>query len=94
MSSVGSGKTTHTGNIISTKIFLLKCNIGHSALCDFCSLELESQSPLGMYSCTAFWTNLSVFLQKYNVFLQINLRNLLLGIAEGTNITKIQIKTS
>ena len=39
-----------------------------------------------------FWTNLSVFLQEYTVLIQFNLRNVMLGITEGTNITEIQTK--
>ena len=80
--------------IIPTNQFLLKCNIGHTALCDFCSMETETLNHL-FWECTHvqhFWTNLSVFLQECNVLIQFNLRNVMLCITEGTNITEIQIK--
>ena len=81
--------------IIPTNKFLLKCNIGHTALCEFCSMEIETLNHL-FWECIHvqhFWTNLSVFLQEYNIIIiQFNLRNVMLGITEGTNITEIQIK--
>ena len=80
--------------IIPTNKFLLKCNIGHTALCEFCSMEIETLNHL-FWECIHvqhFWTNLSVFLQEYNILIQFNLRNVMLGITEGTNITEIQIK--
>ena len=42
--------------IIPANKSLLNCNIGHTALCDFCSVEIETLNHLfwGMYSCTAF----------------------------------------
>ena len=41
--------------IIPTNKFLLKCNIGFTALCDFCSKEIETLNQFfGIYSCTAF----------------------------------------
>ena len=80
--------------IIPTNKFLSKCNIGHTALCDFCSMEIETLNHL-FWECIHLqhcWTNISVFLQKYNVLIQFNLRMVMLGITEGTNITDIQIK--
>ena len=75
--------------IIPTNRFLLKCNIGHTTLCDFCFMEIEThECILGVHSCVQlFWTNLSTLLQDYNVFIHFNLRNIMLGITEGTNQT-------
>ena len=57
-------------------------------------MEIETLNHL-FWECIHvqhFWTNLSVFLQEYNILIQFNLRNVMLGITEGTNITEIQIK--
>ena len=53
--------------IIPTNKFLLKCNIGHTALCEFCSMEIEILNHLfgECIHVQHFWTNLSVFLQEY-----------------------------
>ena len=80
--------------IIPTNRFLLKCNIGHTTLCDFCSMEIETLDHL-FWECIheqLFWTNLSTLLQDYNVFIHFNLRNIMLGITEGTNQTEVQTK--
>ena len=80
--------------IIPTNRFLLKCNIGHTTLCDFCSMEIETLDHL-FWECIhvqLFWANLSTFLQDYNVFIHFNLRNIMLGITEGTNQTEVQTK--
>ena len=80
--------------IIRTNNFLLKCNIGHTAICNFCSMEIETLNHLffGMYSCTAVLDKLISILTEYNALIQFNLKNAMLGITEGTNITEIQIK--
>ena len=57
-------------------------------------MEIETLNHL-FWECIhvqQFLTNLSVFLQEYNVLIQLNLRNVMLGTMEGTNITEIQIK--
>ena len=79
--------------IIPTNIFLLKCNIGHTTLCDFCCMEIETLDHLFWeIHVQLFWTNLSTLLQDYNVFIHFNLRNIMLGIREGTNQTEVQTK--
>ena len=80
--------------IIPTNRFLLKCNIGHTTLCDFCSMEIETLDH-PFWECIhaqLFWTNLSTLLHDYNVFIHFNLRNIMLGITEGTYQTEVQIK--
>ena len=57
-------------------------------------MEIETRNHL-FWECIHvrhFWTNLSAFLQEYNVLIQFNLRNVMLGITEGIHITEIQIK--
>ena len=57
-------------------------------------MEIETLNHL-FWECIhvqQFLTNLPVFLQEYNLLIQFNLRNVMLGIMEGTNITEIQIK--
>ena len=68
--------------IIPTNRYLLKCNIGHTALCDFCSMDIETLNHL-FWECIQvqqFWTNLSILMQEYNVHIKYNLRYILLGI--------------
>ena len=82
--------------IIPTNRFLLKCNIGHTTLCDFCCMEIETLDHL-FWECIhvqLLWTNLSTLLQDYNhyVFIYFNLRNIMLGITVGTNQTEVQTK--
>ena len=81
--------------IIPTNKFLLKCNIGHTALCEFCSMEIETLNHL-FWECIHvqhFWTNLSFLTGiQYINSIQLNVKNVMLGITEGTNITEIQIK--
>ena len=79
--------------IIPTNRFLLKCNIGQTTLCDFCSIEIETLDHL-FWECIhvqLFWTNLSTLSQD-NIFIHFNLRNKMLGITEGTNQTEVQTK--
>ena len=79
--------------IIPTNRYLLKCNIGHTALCDFCSMDIETLNHL-FWECIQvqhFWTNLSILLQEYNVHIKFNLRYILLGIT-GKNLTEVQLK--
>ena len=80
--------------IIPLNRFLLKFNIGHTTLCDFCCIEIETLDHL-FWECIhvqLFWTYLSTLLQDYNVFIHFNLRNIMLGITEGTNQTEVQRK--
>ena len=79
--------------IISTNRYLLECNIWHTALCEFCFMDIETLKRL-FWECIHvqhFWTNLSILLQEYNVHIQFNLRCILLGIT-GKNQTEIQLK--
>ena len=67
--------------IIPTNKFVLKCHIRHATLCEFCSMEIETLNHL-FWECIHvqhFWTNLSVFLQEYNVLVQFNLKNIMQG---------------
>ena len=76
------------------RIIPTKDNIGHTTLCDFCCMEIETLDHL-FWECIhvqLFRTNLSTVLQNYNVFIHFNLRNIMLGITEGTNQTEVQTK--
>ena len=79
--------------IIPTNRYLLKCNIGHTALCDFCSMDIETLNHLFLECIQVqhFWINLSILLQEYYVHIKFNLRYILLGIT-GKNRTEIQLK--
>ena len=79
--------------IIPTNRYLLKCNIVHTALCDFCSMDIETINHL-FWECIHVqnvWTNLSILLQEYNVHIQFNLRYILFGIT-GKNRKKLNYK--
>ena len=54
--------------IIPTNTFLLKCHIEDSALCDFCSANIQTLNHL-FRECTKvqyFWAEISTFLKAYN----------------------------
>ena len=78
--------------IIPTNKYLLKCNIVHTTLCDFCSLDIETLNR-PFWECIHvqhFRTTLSILLQEYNVHIQFNLRYILLGITGKSNRNSIK----
>ena len=79
--------------IITKNRYLLKCNIWHTALCDFCPMDIETINHLFWEYIRVhnFLTNIFIFLQEYNVNIQFNLRYILLGIT-GKNRTEVQLK--
>ena len=53
--------------IIPTNKYLLKCKIGETALCEFCTMEIETINHL-FGECNYvqhFWANLTTFLLRY-----------------------------
>ena len=83
-----------TGNFKPEKFFSgLKVPVPIVASITTC-IEIETLEHL-FWECIhvqLFLTNLSTLLQDYNVFIHFNLRNIMLGITEGTNQTEVQTK--
>ena len=80
--------------IIPSNSFLLKCNIATSALCDFCTMEIESINHL-FWECLyvqQFWTETSNFLKDYNVDISFSLKTVFFGITQQINNPNIQVK--
>ena len=62
--------------IIPTNKFLLKCHIEDSALCDFCSVNIQTLNHL-VWECTQvqyFWAENSDFLNDYNIDSRFSLK--------------------
>ena len=80
--------------IIPTNKFLLKCNIAMSALCDFCTMEIETINHL-FWECLyvqQFWTELSNLLKNCNIDITFSLRTITFGITQRINNPNIQVK--
>lgn len=80
--------------IIPTNKFLLKCNIGTSALCDFCVMEIETVNHL-FWECIHvqhFWRELSHFLSNCNINIPLNLKTVSFGITHKFNETDKQVQ--
>ena len=61
--------------IMPTNTFLLKCNIGHTAVCDVCSMGKPLNQLFGeSIHVQNVWTNVSVFLHEYNCIYPIQLK--------------------
>ena len=80
--------------IISTNKFLLKCNIAMSALCDFCTMEIETINHLfwEYLYVQQFWTELSNLLKDCNIGITFSLRTITFGITQRINNPNIQVK--
>ena len=78
--------------IIPTNKFLLKCNIAMSALCDFCTMEIETINHL-FWECLyvqQFWTELLNLLKDSNVDITFSLRTITFEITQRINYPNIQ----
>ena len=65
-----------------------------SALCDFCTMELETINHL-FWECLyvqRFWTELSNLLKNCNVDITFSLRTITIGITQRINNPNIQVK--
>ena len=71
---------------IPTNKYLLKCKIKETALCEFCSMEIETVNLFfGNVTLQHFWTNLTMFLLRHNITINFSLRYVTFGITERTN---------
>ena len=80
--------------IILTNKYLLKCKIKETALCEFCSMEIETINHL-FWECNHaqhFWTNLAMFLLRHNITINFNLKYFTFGITERTNFIETKVK--
>ena len=80
--------------IIPTNKYLLKCKIKETALCEFCSMEIETINHL-FWECNHvqhFWTNLAMFLLRHNITINFSLKYVTFCITERTNCIETQVK--
>ena len=80
--------------IIPTNKYLLKCKIGETALCEFCTMEIETINHL-FWECNYvqhFWANLATFLLRYNITMHFSLKYVTFGITERAHCIETQVK--
>ena len=79
---------------IPTNKYLLKCKIKETALCEFCSMEIETVNHFFGWNVTVqhFWTNLTMFLLRHNITINFSLKYVAFGITERTNRIETQVK--
>ena len=80
--------------IIPTNKYLLKCKLKETALCEFCSMEIETINHL-FWECNHvqhFWTNLAMFLLRHNITINFSLMYVTFGITERTNCIETKVK--
>ena len=80
--------------IITINKYLLKCKIKETALCEFCSMKIETINHL-LWECNHgqyFWTNLTMFLLRHNITINFSLKSVTLGITERTNCIETLVK--
>ena len=71
--------------IVPTNQFLTKCNIVGSALCEFCSMEIETVSHL-FWECAhvqQFWTSVADLLRVCDSNINITLKTITFGICQS-----------
>ena len=71
--------------IVPTNQFLTKCNIVGSALCEFCSMEIESVSYL-FWECAhvqQFWTSVADLLRVCDSNINITVKTITFGICQS-----------
>ena len=67
--------------IIPNNNFLYKCKISNTSLCDFCSMQVETNKHL-FWDChitRAFWTELHNYLNSKNILTELNYKNISFG---------------
>ena len=80
--------------IIPSNKYLLKCKIGETALCEFCTMEIETINHL-FWKCNYvqhFWANLATFLLRYNITVNFSLKYVTFGITKKANCIETQVK--
>ena len=71
--------------IVPTNQFLTKCNIVGSALCEFCSMEIETVSHL-FWECAhvqQFWTSVADLLRVCDSNINITVKTITFGICQS-----------
>ena len=81
--------------IIPTNKYLLKCKIRETALCEFCTIQIETINHL-FGECNYvqhFWPNPTTFLLRYNItILHFSLKYVTFGITERANCIETEVK--
>ena len=82
--------------IIPTNKYLLKCKIGETALCEFCTMEIETINHLFWKSNDVqhYWTIPTTFLLRYNITMHFSLKYVTFGITERAHCIENQVKNS
>ena len=72
----------------------LKCKIGETALCEICTMEIETINHLfwECYYVQHFWANLATFLLRYNITMHFSLKYVTFGITERAHCIKTQVE--
>ena len=83
--------------IIPSNKFLLKCHIEDSALCDFCSANIQTLNHLHVFwECTKvqyFWAETLNFLKACNIAITFCLKTITFGITSLMDNRKLRLKT-
>lgn len=84
----------HLFRIIPTNKFLFKCNIEDSALCDFCSMNIQTLNHL-FWECPQvqhFWSEVSNFMSSYDITITFTLHNIIFGILSSNAKPETQVR--
>ena len=71
--------------IILTNKYFLKCKIGETALCEFCTMEIDNINHLFGKYVQHVWANLTTFLLRYNITMHLSLKYVTFGITDRTH---------
>ena len=77
--------------IIPNNMFLYKCNITNTSLCDFCCMNVETNKHL-FWECAitrAFWTDIENYLSTKNIHVLLDYSIISFGITETSSLYKI-----
>ena len=74
------------------QIFFLKCKIRETALCEVCTMEIETLNHF--WACNyvqQFLANLTTFLLRYNITMHFSLKYVTFGVMERAHCIETQV---
>ena len=77
--------------IVPNNKFLYQCKINNTSLCDFCSMNVESNKHL-FWEChisRSFWTELELFLNNKQIDIKLDYAIISLGYREKSSYTTL-----
>ena len=77
--------------IVPNNKFLYRCNITNTSLCDFCSMNIETNKHL-FWECTVsrgLWTELEIFLNNNGIMININYELISFGYLDQSSYTSL-----